>query len=102
MVGYVELGRIDYTKRRAWVELPLVDPDASERGRIGVQMLHALAGYAFGTLGLFSIIVVADSDQSELALCCQKACHSSFEFYALAENRDARWVATVRRFTPLS
>jgi RimJ/RimL family protein N-acetyltransferase len=102
MVGYVELGRIDYTLRRAWVELPLVDPDASERGRIGVRMLYALAEYAFSTLGLFSIIIIADSDQSELALCCQKACQASFEHYALADNRDARWIATVRRFTPLA
>jgi hypothetical protein len=102
MVGYVELGRIDYTLRRAWVELPLVDPDASERGRIGVRMLQSLADYAFGTLGLFSIIIVADSDQSELALCCQKACQASFEHYSRANKQGESWIATVRRFTPLA
>jgi hypothetical protein len=102
MVGYAEFGDIDYTSRSASLELPLVDPGASERGRIGVLMLNEMAAQAFDTLDLFSVTITADSDESALVVSCQQACQANFSFEALSSKGDAKWVSTVRRFTPLA
>ncbi len=95
MLGYVELGRIDYSARRAWLELPLLDPSAPERARLGVRLIEAVAQRAFGQLGLATIIVAAESEQAELALCCQEAFRTSTEFYALADKGNMGWIARI-------
>ncbi len=95
MLGYVELGSIDYRFRNALLELPLVDPDASERGRIGVLLLQAIAAEAFGRLGLISIKVSAETEQNEVALCCKKAWLNNC-YHALPRS-GAGWITVFRR-----
>ena len=82
MVGYVEIGRINRLLRHARLELPLVDPTASERGRLGVLLLRKAAEKAFRELGLLEISVVSDSEQSELALSWRAAGTMADEFFA--------------------
>ena len=72
MLGYVEIGSIDRLQRRARLELPLVDPAASERGRLGVLLLQKAMEKALGELGLMEIRVSCGSRQSELALCSKR------------------------------
>ena len=72
MAGYVELGRIDYLFRQARLELALVDPTASERGRLGVLLLRTVAEKALRELGLRDIRILSGTDRSDLALCCSK------------------------------
>jgi hypothetical protein len=52
MVGYVELGGIDWGAKSAAVELPLIDPREPERGQLSVALLRAVVTTASGPLGL--------------------------------------------------
>ena len=81
MLGYVEIGSIDRWQRRARLELPLVDPAASERGRLGVLLLQKAMEKALGELGLMEIRVSCGSRQSELALCSKRVWAISTAFY---------------------
>ena len=67
MVGYVEVRGIDHAPRRVAVESALVDPCASERGRLSVRLLHAVAAYAFNQLRMVSIMVGTAADRPEVA-----------------------------------
>jgi hypothetical protein len=102
MVGYVEIGAIDYVERRARLELPLVDPTVSERGRLGVLLLQRAAEEAFGELGLLEIRVGSDSEKSDLALCFLYARTGGYEAYYYRNEVDAAWTARMRprRHTP--
>jgi hypothetical protein len=96
VVGYVELGRIDPLTRCAALELPLVDPGASERGRVGVLLLQAIGKRAFGKMGILSLAVDDDPDQSELGLCCHAAWQAICDYQARPEEGDVVWSARNR------
>ena len=81
MLGYAEIRGFDRLQRRARLELPLVDPAASERGRLGVLLLQKGVEKAFGELGLMEIRVSCGSRQSELALCSKRVWAISTVFY---------------------
>jgi hypothetical protein len=73
MLGYFEFGEINYDVRDAWLELAIVDPDASERGRIGVLLLRAAAHEAFETLDLISLKISTNMYDLDLSKACSKA-----------------------------
>jgi hypothetical protein len=81
MVGYVEIGGIDRLQRRARLELPLVDPEASERGRLGVLLLQKAMEKAFCELGLMEVSVACGSRKTELALCSKRVWAISTAFF---------------------
>ena len=97
MVGYVELGRIDYLYRQARLELPLVEPTASERGRLGVLLLRKVAEKAFRELGLRDISIFSGTDRSELALCCMQAWARAFEFFPVRNQAEGLWKGRLRQ-----
>jgi hypothetical protein len=72
MVGYVEIGPIDHVHRQARLELPLLDPTASERGRLGVALLQATVNKALRKLGIRDLGAAPGSDQAEFAACCHR------------------------------
>jgi hypothetical protein len=102
MAGYVEIGRIDRVLQRGRLELPLVDPQASERDRLGVLLLQATAEKAFRELGLVELSMVLDSDRSDFALCCKRAwgaktdefLHEVFELHW--DEADATWIGRLK------
>ncbi len=100
MVGYVEIGWIHDLFRHARLELPLVDPMASERGRLGVLLLQKAAETAFRELGTLGISVVSHSEHSELALCCRRAWTPAwtmdYGFYSYWNQVDAMWIGRLR------
>jgi hypothetical protein len=100
MLAYVELGSIDYRFRNAWLDFPLVDPDAPERGRLSVVLLRALAKEAFGKLRLVSIMVAAETDRNEIALCCDKAWLTDYYYRPLPKKGGAGWTTVYRRWPP--
>jgi hypothetical protein len=102
MLGYLELGGIDYHARNAWLEMPLVDPDASERGRIGLLLLRAVVQQAFEKLGFLSLKVSLESEQSEIALCCGKYWMSDYSYRRRRNNTGSGCIAVFRRWVPPS
>ena len=84
MLGYLELHTFGPSPRRAMIQLPLIDPAASERGRLAVQMLRSAATHAFSRMGLISVWVATVADQPELAQCCEKA-WLGFEYHKLRD-----------------
>jgi hypothetical protein len=100
MVGYVELGHIDYKAHRAWLEHPLVDPEASERGRIGVLLLRAVAREAFRKLGAIELLVSAETERPEIAAACDKAWLINYYFRRLPNKSGAGWSAVYRATAP--
>jgi hypothetical protein len=102
MFGYVELGGIDYQARNAWLEMPLIDPDSSERGRIGVLLLRAAAREAFEKLDLVSLKVFLDNDQSEVAVCCEKAWVNEYSYRRRRKDGVKGRITVFRRLTSLS
>lgn len=96
MIGYVEIGRIDRFFRCARLELPLVDPDASERGRLGVLLLRNTVEKAFHELGHWEISVVSPSDRSDLALCFAQAGTKDHNFYSVRNEADDMWIGKMR------
>jgi hypothetical protein len=97
MIGYVEIGRINHLLRRARLELPLLDPTASERGRLGVLLLRRTAEKAFRELGLLEISVFSHSDQSEFAACCKRAWAMGYDFFSYWNEVDGVWLGRLRR-----
>jgi hypothetical protein len=85
MVGYVELGQIDWSLRRAWLEMPLVDTNSSERGRLSVKLLSAAVVHAFREIKLVALTVSAETVRGDVALCCDKAWFDYFYYYPIAE-----------------
>ena len=51
MLGYLELHTFGPARCAAMIQLPLIDPAASERGRLAVQMLRSAATHAFSRMG---------------------------------------------------
>jgi hypothetical protein len=101
MVGYVELGGIDYEKQSAWVEHPLVDPEASERGRIGVLLLRAVAREVFRDLGLIELLVSAETERPEIAAACDEAWLINYFYRRLPNTNAAVWSAVYRARPPV-
>ena len=85
MVAYVELGQIDYSLRRAWLEMPLVDTNGSERGRLSVKLLRAAALHAFREIKLVALTVSAETMCGDMARCCDKAWFEYFYYYPIVE-----------------
>jgi hypothetical protein len=97
MVGYVEIGRINRLFRHARLELPLVDPAASERGRLGVLLVRKTAEWALREMNLLEIIAVSDSEQSELALCFSHSRAIGDAFFSYRRELDGAWFGRLRR-----
>jgi hypothetical protein len=98
MLGYVELGRIDPPARSAALELPLVDPGASERGRLSVLLFQTIGKRAFGKLELRSLTVDA---QGDLALCCREAWLATYICQPFEGEGEVMWMAKSQDNLPM-
>jgi hypothetical protein len=100
MVGYAELGRINYMARIAWLELPLVDPEASERGRIGVLLLRELAGESLRKLGVIKLLLSAETERPEVAAACDKAWLDNYDYRRFPNDSGSSWTVAYRYVSP--
>lgn len=73
MVGYVELGQINYELRSARLQHALVDPSQLQRGWLSVALIRAVLRIAFGELRLRRVGLTVPRIDREAVACYRRA-----------------------------
>jgi len=100
MVGYVELGGILHRLRAAFIELPLLAPDAADRDLLGIAMLRSVVEKAFRELGFLQINVRLHAREDELDECCFRAWDWKYN-YVVFPARDVSGGGYLGRVRPM-